>query len=81
MISTTITITDLDNSLNSFSGFSQELWFRPGPVNGTIEEDCTGLISVNTLGNNTYFIFDSVNLQLDLDGFGVFSGDVFPWIP
>ena len=70
MFGTTITINNLDIATNSFNGYL--MGSMPGPVTGTIEEDCTGLISVN--GNDVYFTFDSENWQLDLDGIGIFWG-------
>lgn len=70
---TRIFITSFDISTNVFNGLSGDPRGRPQIATGTIEEDCTGLISGNTFGNNVFFTFDSDNLQLDVDGFGTLS--------
>ena len=70
---TRIFITDFDISTNVFNGLSGDPWGLHEIATGTIEENCTGLISGNTFGNNVFFTFDSDNLQLDMDGFGTFS--------
>ena len=81
MFGTTIFINNLDIATYSFNGFlfGMDDILMTGPVTGTIEVDCTGLISVN--GNDVNFTFDSENSQLDLDGFGIFLGDALPWTP
>ena len=77
----TITINSFDISTNSFDGISVGFLSRTQPFTGTIEEYCTGLISGNAFGGDTFFTFDSENYQLYIDGFGIFSVDAFPWNP
>lgn len=83
MIPTTIIINNFDIATSSFTGgfFSLDPMLMSGIVTGTIGEDCTGLISVSSLENNIYFTFDSENVLLDLDGFGIFIGNIQPWSP
>ena len=83
MIPATITISNFDDATNAFTGESTSPvpLFMPGPVTGIIEEDCTGLITVNGIGNDIYFTFDSENCQLDLGRGGIFSEDALPWYP
>ena len=72
----TITISNFNNATNAFTGEAtgpNPLIRLLGPVNGTVKEDCTRLITMTGIGSNIYFAFDSENCQLHLYQFGTFS--------